>query len=385
METISMIQTNAEAKKRRAPKRQPAKNTTNAVVDPKRKVTVVGVDIGDKHLQFCEIDSNGEISDFRIPNNEKRIRENYQGKVARRFIVEMGSQTRWIAELLQSLEHEVIIVDPRKLKLISQSLYKDDRCDAMTLATLGTQAPGLLITVPLRKLEDQRILTLVRARATAVAGRTRLVNGVRGMLKPYGIRMPKFTSKDSFNLGMIDVTDNELRRAIEPLLNLIDAFSSEIELYDDEAERLLSTIPPDAARLTEIPGVGALTALFFASIVGDPARFSRARDIGPYLGLCRRRNDSGDYKSELGITKAGDPYMRALLANCANQILGPFGKDCDLRTWGLKKTGGKSRAEKKKAKVATARKLAVIMLTLWKTGKPYEPLRQAKEQLPAQA
>lgn len=380
METSSMSEITVEAKKRRGPKRELAKSEKNIPLEPARKLAVVGVDIGEKYLQTCEIDTDGVISESRFPNSEKKIRENFGGPVVRRVIMEMGSHTRWIAELVQSLGHEVIIVDPRRLKLISSSLYKDDRNDAKTLATLGYQAPGLLKTVPLRKLEDQRILTLVRARASAVAGRTRLVNAVRGMLKPYGIRMPKFTSADIFNLCMQDVVDTELRRTIEPLLTVIDAFSSEISWYDGEAKRLLPTLPANAARLTEIHGVGALTVLFFAAIVGDPSRFPRARDIGPYLGLCRRRNDSGDYKSELGITKAGDPYMRALLSNCASHILGPFGDDSELRTWGLKKAGGKTRAEKKKAKVATARKLAVIMLTMWRSGKPYEPFHRTKEQ-----
>jgi transposase len=342
-----------------------------------RRPTVVGIDIGDKYLQVCEIDADDVVTGGRFVSTESKLREQFEGRERRRIIVEMGSSTRWIAELLRSLGHEVLIVDPRRIKLISGSLYKDDKVDALTLALLGTEAPRLLKTVPLRDLEHQKALTLVRARACAVTGRTRVINSLRGMLKPYGYRIPK-SATSTLVSWLNETLDAEILPLIQPLLGLLETSDIQIGRYDKEAKQLLPKLAPEAVRLCEIPGVGPITALYFAALIGNPERFRKARDVGSYLGLCRRRDDSGEHRSELRITKAGDRYMRALLVNCAAQIMGPFGKESDLRTWGLKKMGGGTRVEKRKAKVALARKLSVIMLTLWKSGASYDRFHQTK-------
>lgn len=336
---------------------------------------VVGIDISEKRLNLCEIDADGVISEARFTNSAKKLMEHFEAKPKRRIIVEVGAHTRWIAEVLQALGHEVLVVDPRRTKLISGSLYKDDRVDAQTLALLGRDAPNLLKTVPMRRLESQMVLTLVRARAGAVKGRTRIVNAVRGLLKPYGFTIPKDGRGATFAAYVRQNLDPALLRLVESLLVLIDTFNEQIKRYDDDVALVLPRFAPDAVPLTQINGVGPLTVLYFAALIGDPHRFAKSRDVGPYLGLCRRRQDSGDYKSELGITKAGDSLMRALLANCASYVLGPFGQDSDIRRWGIRKVGGGTRAEKKKAKIAVARKLAVLMLTLWKSGRTYIPLR----------
>jgi transposase len=355
--------------------RKPSKGTR-----PKQTVTtdhgiVVGIDVSEKRLNMCEIDAEGTISEARLANSAKKLVEHFEGKTRRRVIIEVGAHTRWIAELLDALGHQVLVVDPRRTKLISGSLYKDDRVDAQTLAMLGRDAPNLLKTVPVRRLESQMVLTLVRARAGAVKGRTRIINAIRGLLKPYGYTIPKDGRGATFTAYVRQTLDPALLRIVENLLVLIDTFNAQIKRYDDDVALVLPRFAPETAPLTDINGVGALTVLYFVALIGDPHRFAKSRDVGAYLGLCRRRQDSGDYKSELGITKAGDSLMRALLANCASYILGPFGQDSDIRRWGLKKVGGGSRVEKKKAKIAVARKLAVLMTTLWKTGRTYIPLR----------
>lgn len=340
---------------------------------------VVGIDIGERHLNLCEIDLDDVVSEARLVNSAKKLREHFEGRSKRRIAVEAGAHTRWIAELLRELGHEVLVLDPRRTKLISGSLYKDDRIDAQTLAMLARDAPTLLKTIPVRPLESQIVLTLIRARAGAVQGRTRIINAVRGLLKPYGFKTSKDSRGPGFTAHLRETLDPTLLRLVDSLLVLIDTFNAQIKRYDEDVELVLPRFAPDAIHVTEINGVGALTVLYFVALIGDCQRFVKARDIGPYLGLCRRRQDSGDYRSELGITKAGDNLMRALLANCASYILGPFGKDSDIRRWGLKRMGGGSRAEKKKAKVAVARKLAVLILTLWKTGRPYTPFRKTAD------
>lgn len=351
------------------------------VIEPQApRMTTAGVDIGDKKVQICEIDLDGVIVEARIPNTADKLKE-YFDRPKRRVVIEMGSHTRWVAELLQKLGHDVLIVDPRHVPLISKTLYKSDRVDAEMLAHLGYENAHRLKTVPVRPIEHQKALTMVRARASAVAGRTRIVNTIRGLLKPYGLRAPKDGSTNRFlhELWATLEEHDDLLNHIVGLMIILKAMNAEIKRYDDAAEQLLPAVAPDALHLTEIPGVGALTALYFAAIVGDPSRFSDARDLGAYLGLCRRREDSGDYTSEMRITKAGDPYMRSLLTNCASHILGPFGVDSDIRRWGLTKVGARTRAEKKKAKVAVARKLAVVMLTLWKSGRPYDRFHNSKK------
>jgi len=211
-----------------------------------------------------------------------------------------------------------------------------------------------------------------------VTGRTRVINSIRGMLKPYGYRIPK-SATSTFVSCLSERVDTEILQLVQPLAALLETFDAQVAHYDKQATQLLPKLAPEAVHMSEIPGVGPITSLYFAALIGNPARFAKARDVGSYLGLCRRRDDSGDHKSELRITKAGDRYMRALLVNCATQIIGPFGKDCDLRTWGLKKMGGGTRVEKRKAKVALARKLAVIMLTLWKSGQTYERFHRLKK------
>ena len=359
-------------------KRVPTSDSRKGRSSVPRRPTVVGIDVSDKHLQVCEIDADDVVPGGRFVNTESKIRQQFEGKDPRRIIIEMGSNTRWIAELLKSLGHEVLIVDPRRIKLISGSLYKDDKVDALTLALLGTEAPRLLKTVPLRDLEHQKALTLVRARCCAVTGRTRVVNSIRGMLKPYGYRIPK-SATSTLVTYLSENVDREILRLIAPLAELLETFDEQIAHYDREAKVLLPKLAPEAVRMCDIPGVGPISALYFAALIGNPQRFEKARDVGAYLGLCRRRNDSGDYKSELRITKAGDRYMRALLVNCAAHIIGPFGKDSDLRTWGLKRMGGGTKVEKRKAKVALARKLSVIMLTLWKTGQKYDRFHRPQD------
>jgi transposase len=243
----------------------------------------------------------------------------------------------------------------------------------MRLAQLGRLAPKMLSTVPIRDDDRQQALTLVRARAAAVKTRTQIINTIRGLLKPYGVRISKAGRSPAFVKEARAVVPQELMVAVEPLLASLQQLNAAVADYDRTVEAALPELAPDALHLLQIDGVGPLTVLYFVALVGDPTRFPKSRSIGSYFGLCRRRDDSGDHVSELKITKAGDPYMRALLANCASHIIGPFGKPSDLRRWGTRLAGTSSRRAKNRAKIAVARKLSVLMLTLWKTGASYDP------------
>lgn len=126
--------------------------------------------------------------------------------------------------------------------------------------------------------------------------------------------------------------------------------------------------------MQQVAGVGPLTALAFVLVIEDPERFRKSREVGPYLGLVPRQSQSGEQAPQLPITKAGDPLLRRLLVQSAHYILGPFGPDSELRRWGLRLAGAGSSRARRRAVVAVARKLAVLLHRLWVTGEVYQPL-----------
>ena len=151
-----------------------------------------------------------------------------------------------------------------------------------------------------------------------------------------------------------------------------DASSGTVEALEVSISRLAAERYPETIYLQQVSGVGPITSLYFVLKVGTPGRFQRTRDIGAFLGLCPRRDQSGETDKELRISKCGDQYLRGLLVNAAQYILGPFGTDSALREHGLRLAQEGTARAKKRAVVAVARKLAVLLLTLWKSREPYE-------------
>jgi transposase len=167
----------------------------------------------------------------------------------------------------------------------------------------------------------------------------------------------------------------ELQTALGPLLAGIESLSEHIREYNERIEQLAQQRYPQVARLKQVKGVGTLIALTFLLTLEDPQRFGKSRDVGCYLGLQPGRRNSGQSEPQMHISKEGDPYLRTLLVQGAHHILGPFGADSDLRRWGLKLAERGGKRGKKRAVIATARKLAVLLHRLWVSGEVYEPLR----------
>jgi transposase len=161
------------------------------------------------------------------------------------------------------------------------------------------------------------------------------------------------------------------------VLDQIEQLSTQLRDYDKRIEQVAKTDYAPTTLMRQIPGVGAITSLAFTLTIEDPHRFGRSRDIAGYLRLLPRQGDSGGSKPQLSITKAGDRMVRSLLVGCALYILGHFGPDGDLRRWGLSLMVRGGKNAKKRAVVAVARKLAVLIHKLWVTGEVYEPLREA--------
>ena len=289
--------------------------------------------------------------------------------------MEVGSHSSWASHLLTELDHDVLVANARKLRAIYHNPRKGDRADAETLARLD---PELLSPIHHRSPQAQADLAVLRSRDAVVRSRTLLINHARDTVKSFGSRLPS-CSADSFAHKVAPDIPEPLRPALVPILESIASLTQQIKSYDQKAEELCSERYPETKLLRRISGVGPLTSLAFILTLEKPDRFRRSREVGPAIGLVPRRDQSGDQDPQLRITKTGNSYLRRLLVSSAQYILGPFGPDCDLRRWGLKlaERGGKN--VKKRAVVAVARRLAVLLHRLWKTGEIYDPFYLARK------
>jgi transposase len=191
-----------------------------------------------------------------------------------------------------------------------------------------------------------------------------------------GVRLPRGTA-ETFAAKAADLLPEGARQALCPLLSLIESTTAAIRGFDKEIEKLCETKYPQTTTLRQVQGVGPVTSLAFVLVVGEPERFKKSRMLGAYLGLCPRVFQSGERDPQLPITKAGDRFLRRLLVGSAQYILGPFADDCTLRRFGLQMAARGAGNGKKRAAVAVARRLAVLLHHLWRTGEEYEPLRGA--------
>src|SRR6266403_3472306 len=350
-----------------------------------QKLTI-GLDLGDRNSWYCVLDESGQIKrEQRVRTNAKALREVFGTMPHKRMALEIGTHSPWISRLLSELGHEVIVANARKVRLIGESRKKDDRLDAQRLARLARIDPELLSPVKHRSAKAQADLTVIRARAGLVRARTSLINTARGLAKSYGERL-RGCNVRNMNPEKAQGLSPELQAALEPLLAAIEALSERIHEYNQQIEKIAKESYPQVARLEQVKGVGTLIALTYMLTLEDPHRFRKSRDVGCYVGLQPGRRNSGQSEPQLHISKEGDPYLRTLLVQGAHHILGPFGADSDLRRWGLKlaERGGKNG--KKRAVIATARKLAVLLHRLWVSGEVYEPLRNSNQRaMPAAA
>jgi transposase len=301
----------------------------------------------------------------------------FGGRTPCRIAVEVGTHSPWISRELTQLGYEVIIANPRQVKLISQSKKKNDREDAMLLAQLARIDPRLLRPVQHRGEQAQADLAMLRARGVLLQSRTRLINSVRGMVKATGLRLPK-CSAESFATQAQPHMPRELVPALMPLLETIADLTARLKAMRQELESMARERYPETALLRQVAGVGLICSLTYALTLEEPQRFQRSRAVGAYVGLVVRQRQSGEQQPQLHITKSGDVALRGVLVQSAQYILGRYGPDTDLRRWGLKLAGEGNKSRRKKAVIAVARKLAVLLHHLWSTGEVYEPLRRAQ-------
>ena len=334
-----------------------------------------GLDLGDKYSYLCLIDTaSGEVlEEGRLRTTPEALRRRFASEPSLRIAIETGTHSPWVSRLLEKCGHEVLVANARKLRLIYSNKRKTDEIDAENLAWRARLDPKLLYPVRHRGEASQAHIALIRSRQALIGCRTQLVNHVRGAVKSFGHRLPKCPAR-SFHKNVAEHIPEALRPALEPLLEQIASLSERIRDYDRRLVAISEEHYPETKLLCQVEGIGPLTALTFVLTLEDPHRFEKSRSVGAYLGLVPATDRSGDSDPQKRISKEGDEMLRRLLVGSAHYILGPFGSDSDLRRHGEKIASRGGKSAKKRAAVAVARKLSVLLHRLWVTGELYDPL-----------
>ncbi len=340
----------------------------------------IGIDLGDKKSNYCFMDRGEEfLAEDQLPTTLEAFGAYFAAIPRSRIALEVGTHSPWVSNLLESLGHEVHVANPRKMESIQKNKRKNDKKDARTLTRLVRADPELLYPIRHRGIQAREDLILLRARDGLVRARTKLINCVRGLVKSIGGRIPKCTA-ESFHNQAEGAIPESIRKMLLPIVEQIAALTAQIQKLDRQVEEMAEKKYPETMLLRQVKGVGAVTSLAYLLTLEKPERFEKSRDVGPYLGLVPKQDDSGENTKQLRITKAGDTMVRRLLVGSAQYILGPFGPDTDLRRFGTKLAARGGKNAKKRAVTAVARKLGVLLHRLWVTAEEYEPLRNTKLQ-----
>lgn len=331
----------------------------------------VGVDVGLRSSSLCIVDEAGAVCLERavaseieeIPVGIRSFADQVDG-----VALETGNLATWLAVGLRAEGFRVVVMEARQVKTTLSSLRnKTDRNDARGIAQI--LRTGWYREVHVKSLESQCLKTLLAARKALLRRRLDLENEVRGLLKVYGVKLPAQLYHARFDEMAREavLVDLALVEALEPLLDarghLYRAF---LEL--DGRVKAIAQADPVCRLLTSAPGVGYIAALTFKSAVDDPARFRRSKTVAAHFGLTPRRYQSGERDNPGRISKAGDADVRTALFLAANTIMNGRGQSSPLRKFGARLSRSKGR---RRAIVAVARKLAVVLHTMWTDGTMY--------------
>lgn len=340
-------------------------------------VAAIGIDLSDRTGQYYAIDDEGKkIEEGKVTLGTPELEKWARSIPPTVMAIEAGTHSPWISRLLRRCGHEVIVANPGKLALITKNVHKTDPVDAEYLARLARFDRGLLFPIQHRGEQAQIDLQVIRTRDVAVQVRSKLISHVRGAVKSFGGRLPKCSTEAFVNTTRKELPE-ALETALEPIFGQIDQLTKTINGYERQVLKLVEARYPEVEMVTQIKGVGALTGLAFVLVLEDARRFASSRSVGPFLGLTSKKDQSGDSDPQRGITKAGNRLLRRLLVQSAHYIQGPFGEESDLRRHGEKIAARGGKRAKKRATIAVARKLSVLMHRLWVSGETYEPLRNS--------
>jgi len=341
--------------------------------EPAMNSVTIGMDLGDKNHALCILDKSGKvIKQTTITNTSDDLKKFFAKYKGATIALEAGTHSPWISRYLTAMGCNVLVGNPRKLRAIWDSNDKTDNRDAKMLARIARFDPELLYPINHRGEQAQIDLELLQARDILVKNRSNIINHVRGSVKSFGSRLPK-CSAECFHRKAGEHLPEELCDILKPLLRIIEQLTTQIKAFDRQVEEISIERYPETELLRAIKGVGPLTSLAFILTLEDPTRFNKSRQVGSFLGLTPRRDQSGEMDKQLRITKAGNPYLRRLLVSAGQYILGPFGEQCDLRRFGKRLAARGGKNAKRRAVVAVARKLSVLMHRLWLHGEVYDP------------
>ena len=346
-----------------------------AAMKTNKSAITIGLDLGDRKHAVCVLDAKGEVlKQESITNTHTSLKALSRRHPGALIAMEVGMHSPWTSRFLESLGHRVLVANPRKVRAIYQNQRKSDRKDAEMLARIARTDEKLLYPVKHVGEEMQRDLLQIKLRDNLVRQRVDIITSVRFTLKPLGVRLPSPSSESFARKARIKLRDEhpDLLARVEASLCVLDTMTEQIRCLEKSIEQMAQEKHPEYEFLTQIKGVGLLTSMTFILTIGDPTRFVRKRDVGAFLGLVPGRDQSGDTDKPLRITKAGNSYLRKLLVGSAQHLLGPFGPDTALKRKGLKLAERGGPRAKRKAVVAVARNLAVLLLTLWHNEAVYD-------------
>jgi len=364
--------TMVDAKKRRETKKANKKRNN------KQAGITTGIDLGDHSSAYHQIDRECNfVESGSVRTTREGFTKQFAGEPRMRIVIEAGTHSAWVAELLTELGHEVIVANSRAIPLISDSTRKNDDADAELLARLGRVDPALLKPIKHRGPQARQHILLIRVRAGIVEARTKLVNEVRGLVKNMGERIGSFDA-DQMTIEKLAALPESVRQPLTALAACCESLTEQIKDCDKQIEQIAAQQYPEVRYLTQISGVGTLIALTFILTIDDPNRFAKSRDVGCYIGLRPKQCESGESKPQLGISKEGDAYLRKMLVQAAHCVMSRRGPETDLKRWGTKLASRGGGNGKKRALVAVARKLGILMHRLWVDQAVYEPTRHTR-------
>jgi transposase len=345
----------------------------------------VGMDVSDKSVEIHILPKDAEEGkSLKVKNDQRSLTafaESFERPSAVKLALETGTHSSWQAELFRSKGIETVVANARDLRMIWGSDKKDDREDAKKLARLLRADLKLLHGVEVKGKARRNALAVVKARDCLSRCRTKLINTVRGLLKSEGVDSSEIDAH-SFGAKAPSLIPRELRTALSPLVAQIAEMDGELRSYDKKLASMMKVFD-GCAEVSQIKGVGPVTSLAFVLTVGEPERFQNGERLAAYTGLAPRRDQSGETDRQCHISKAGSELLRRSLVQAAHYIMGPFGdRDCDLREFGERISARGGKNAKKRAVVAVARKLAVLMLKLWKSREEYDPQRSKRKARP---
>lgn len=327
----------------------------------------VGLDVSLKLTAICIVEQSGKIvREGTVASNPEAIAAfvKLHAPHVARIGLETGATSTWLWTELNKMGLPIICIDARHAKAaLKMQINKSDRNDAVGIARI--MQCGWYKEVRVKGLDSHAIKALLVSRALLVKIKRDLENQIRGLLKNLGLIIGR-AKMNVFAVRAAELIEDrpELAAAVDPLLRAREAIERQIVDLDRKVTRMARS-DVQVRRFMTAPGVGVITALCFLATIDDPIRFKKSRSVGAYVGLTTRRYASGEIDWNGRISKCGDAMLRSYLYEAANVLLTRVAKWSTLKAWGIRLA---KRSGLRKAKVAVARKLAVILHRMWIDG-----------------